>query len=96
MKSHDFSRFMRSIRRRMPCSSASVLYFLRIIIPRLPDHLKTFDVEKLFEEKFRFSLKLYTEFIFAFAVHAVDERHRRHRRQVIDAPYGFRGLSTRR
>ena len=31
--------------------------FLRIIIPRLPDHLKTFNVEKLFEEKFGFSLK---------------------------------------
>jgi len=59
--------------------------FLRVIIPRLPEKLKTFDVEKFFEDKVGFPLKLYTEFIFAFAVHAVSERHERQVGQVIDA-----------
>jgi hypothetical protein len=45
--------------------------FLRIIIPNLPQALKAFDVGALFEKQFGFSVKLYTEFIFAFAVHAV-------------------------
>jgi hypothetical protein len=59
--------------------------FLRIIIPRLPEHLKIFDVEALFEKQFGFCLKLYTEFIFAFAVHAVNERHDLPVGSVIDA-----------
>ncbi len=59
--------------------------FLRIIIPRLPAELRTFDVERLFEENVGFSLKLYTEFIFAFAVHAVAERHERKVGEWIDA-----------
>ena len=51
----------------------------------MPEHLQTFNVEQLFEEKFEFSLKLYTEFIFAFAVHAVSERHQRNVGEAIDA-----------
>jgi|SRR5271157_1925044 len=48
--------------------------FLTVIIPRMPEHLVTFDVWTLFEEVFGFPLKLYYLFLFAFAVHAQGER----------------------
>lgn len=49
--------------------------FLTIIIPQLPAHLKTFDVEALFEQQFGFPLKRYYQFIFSFIIHAMTERN---------------------
>jgi hypothetical protein len=49
--------------------------FLTVIIPRLPDNLKTFDVDAQFERCFGFPLKRYYQFIFSFILHAVIERN---------------------
>jgi hypothetical protein len=49
--------------------------FLTIIIPQLPDNLKTFEVETLFEQQFGFPLKRYYQFIFSFIIHAIIERN---------------------
>lgn len=48
--------------------------FLRVIIPRMPKHLVTFDVWALFETVFGFPLKLYYLFLYAFTIHAQTER----------------------
>ncbi len=49
--------------------------FLTIIIPKLPENLrKGFNVEELFEKEFGFPLKLYYQFVYAFTVHAMNER----------------------
>jgi hypothetical protein len=48
--------------------------FLTIIIPRLPENLRTFDVWDLFERAFGFPLKLYYLFLYAFSMHALMER----------------------
>jgi hypothetical protein len=48
--------------------------YLTIIIPRLPPHLRVFDVAAEFEKVFGFSLKLYSQFVYAFTVHAMNER----------------------
>lgn len=49
--------------------------FLTIIIPRLPENLRTFDVWDLFEKAFGFPLKLYYLFLYAFTMHALIERN---------------------
>jgi hypothetical protein len=49
--------------------------FLTIIIPRLPENLRTFDVWELFEKTFGFPLKLYYLFLYAFSMHALIERN---------------------
>lgn len=49
--------------------------FLTIIIPQLPAHLKTFEVEALFEQQFGFPLRRYYQFIFSFIIHAMTERN---------------------
>jgi hypothetical protein len=49
--------------------------YLTIIIPRMPDHLRTFDVAEEFEKVFGFSLKLYSQFVYAFTLHAMTERN---------------------
>jgi hypothetical protein len=48
--------------------------FLTVVIPKLPDNLRTFDVEALFEQQFGFPLKRYYHFIYAFIIHAMMER----------------------
>lgn len=48
--------------------------FLTIIIPRLPENLRTFDVWDLFERAFGFPLRLYYLFLYAFSMHALIER----------------------
>jgi hypothetical protein len=48
--------------------------FLKIIIPRMPKRLVTFDVWALFEKVFGFPLKLYYLFLYAFSIHAQIER----------------------
>lgn len=48
--------------------------YLTVIIPRLPTHLRTFDVTAEFENVFGFPLKLYSQFVYAFTVHAMNER----------------------
>lgn len=49
--------------------------YLNVIIPRLPAHLKTFDVWECFEKALGFPLKLYSQFLYAFSVHAFAERN---------------------
>lgn len=51
--------------------------FLTVIIPQLPDNLKTFDVGARFEKLFGFPLKRYYQFIFAFTLHAMIERNQK-------------------
>lgn len=48
--------------------------YLTVIIPRLPAHLRVFDVAAEFEKVFGFPLKLYCQFVYAFTVHAMNER----------------------
>lgn len=48
--------------------------YLKIIIPKLPPHLQKFDVNAEFEQVFGFPLKLYYQFVYAFIVHAMNER----------------------
>jgi len=48
--------------------------YLKVIIPRLPASRKKFDVEAEFEPVFGFPLKLYYQFVYAFTVHAMNER----------------------
>ena len=40
--------------------------YLTVIIPRLPAHLRVFDVAAEFEKVFGFPLKLYSQFVYAF------------------------------
>lgn len=62
------------------CITDPVLLFLRfhiyltVIIRRLPEHLRVFDVAAEFEKVFGFPLKLYSQFVYAFTVHAMNER----------------------
>jgi hypothetical protein len=49
--------------------------YLKIIIPRLPEHLRIFDVAQEFEKVFGFPLKLYSQFVYAFTLHAMTERN---------------------
>jgi hypothetical protein len=49
--------------------------FLTIIIPQLPENLKTFDVDARFEKRFGFPLKRYYQFIYSFILHAMIERN---------------------
>jgi len=49
--------------------------FLTIIIPRLPENLRTFDVWDLFQKASGFPLKLYYLFLYAFSMHALIERN---------------------
>jgi hypothetical protein len=49
--------------------------FLTVIIPQLPDNLRTFDVEARFAKHFGFPLKRYYQFIFSFILHAMLERN---------------------
>ena len=51
--------------------------FLTVIIPQLPDDLRTFDVVAQFEQCFGFPLKRYYQFIFSFIMHAMIERNER-------------------
>jgi hypothetical protein len=51
--------------------------FLTVIIPQLPDGLRTFDVDAQFEQCFGFPLKRYYQFIFSFIMHAMIERNER-------------------
>jgi hypothetical protein len=48
--------------------------YLTIIIPRLPLHLRVFDVAAEFEKVFGFTLKLYCQFVYAFTAYAMNER----------------------
>ncbi len=48
--------------------------YLTVIIPRLPRHLKTFDVWKEFEDVFGFPLQRYYLFINAIVMHALMDR----------------------
>jgi len=48
--------------------------YLTVIIPRLPAHMRTFDVAEEFEKVFGFPLKLYSQFVYAFTLHAMTER----------------------
>lgn len=48
--------------------------YLTIIIPMLPANLQTFDIPKLFEEQYKFSLTEYSEFIFMFFMQAMMAR----------------------
>lgn len=48
--------------------------YLTVIIPRMRKELVTFDVWGLFEKVFGFPLKLYYLFLYAFSVHAINER----------------------
>lgn len=48
--------------------------YLNVIIPRLPEHLRVFDVEAEFEKVFGFPLRLYSQFVYAFTLHAMTER----------------------
>jgi hypothetical protein len=49
--------------------------FLTVIIPRLPDDLRTFEVNALFEQSFGFPLKRYCQFIYSFILHATIGRN---------------------
>jgi hypothetical protein len=51
--------------------------FLTIDIPRLPEELKTFDIEAEFEKHSGLPLKAYCEFIFFFAMHAMIVRSKK-------------------
>jgi hypothetical protein len=48
--------------------------YLTIIIPRLPASKRVFDVPLEFEKVFGFPLDLYTKFVNAFTIHAMNER----------------------
>jgi hypothetical protein len=48
--------------------------YLKVIIPRLPANHRKFDVEAEFQRAFGFPLKLYYQFVYAFTVHAMNER----------------------
>ena len=48
--------------------------YLTVMIPRLSPHLRTFDVAEEFEKVFGFPLKLYSQFVYAFTLHAMTER----------------------
>lgn len=48
--------------------------FLTICIPRLPDHLRTFDPYREFEKAFQFPLKRYYLLVFAFMMHGMMQR----------------------
>jgi hypothetical protein len=49
--------------------------YLTVIIPSLPANLQTFDIRKMFQEQFGFSLTEYCEFIFMFFMHAMTVRN---------------------
>lgn len=59
--------------------------FLTVNIPRLPAHLKTFDVDAVFDKQFGFSLKTYSHFIFCFAMHAMLQRGKKSIGAAIDS-----------
>lgn len=48
--------------------------YLNVIISRLPANLRVFDVAAEFEKVLGFPLKLYSQFVYAFTVHAMNER----------------------
>ena len=48
--------------------------YLTVIIPRLPVNLRVFDVAAEFEKVFGFPLRLYSQFVYAFTLHAMTER----------------------
>jgi hypothetical protein len=48
--------------------------YLTVIIPRLPANKRTFDPNVEFEKIFGFPLDLYIEFLYAFTIHAMNER----------------------
>ncbi len=58
--------------------------FLTVIIPQLPDDLRTFDVDAQFGRCFGFPLKRYYLFIFSFILHAMNERNERPAGAAID------------
>lgn len=58
--------------------------FLTVIIPRLPQHLRTFDVPMEFEAVFGFPLRLYCLFVFSCLIHARIDRNEK----PVDAPLG--------
>jgi hypothetical protein len=51
--------------------------FLTVIIPQLPDNLRTFDVSVQFERCFGFPLKRYYQFVFCFILHSMMERNQK-------------------
>jgi Family of unknown function (DUF5677) len=51
--------------------------YLTVIIPMLPPNLRTFDIPKLFEAKYNFSLTEYCEFIFLLFMHAMTVRQKK-------------------
>jgi hypothetical protein len=63
---------------------------LEVIVPRLADHLKLYDVPKLFEEQFRFPLKEYCEFIFCFFMHATTQRDQKTLEAAVDSAVGIK------
>ena len=75
--------------------NAPTMQFLRfytllsVIIPRLPEHLRLYDVAALFEEQFGFPLKEYCEFIFCFFMHATTQRDKKSLEAAVDSAIGI-------
>lgn len=59
--------------------------WLTKIIPRIPTNLLKFSLEAEFQKVFRFPITTYAEFIAAFAIHALQERHTQTYDKPIDA-----------
>ncbi len=59
--------------------------WLTKIIPRIPTNLLKFDLEVEFQKVFQFPIITYAEFIAAFALHALQERHTQTYDKPIDA-----------
>lgn len=57
---------------------------LTVSIPRMPEHLRTFDVHVLFEKAMGFPLQTYCEFLVTFAMHALQERSKDQANQIAD------------
>jgi hypothetical protein len=57
---------------------------LTVSIPRMPEHLRTFDVHVLFEKAMGFPLQTYCEFLVTFAMHALQERSKDQTNQIAD------------
>jgi hypothetical protein len=59
--------------------------WLTKIIPRVPKHILTFDLEAEFQNLFPFSIITYAEFVATFAMHAITERQNQTYDKPIDA-----------
>lgn len=69
----------------------AVVQFLRfylmltVSIPRMPEHLRLFDVPALFQKVMGFPLQTYCEFLVTFLIHALEERNKEVGNVIMDS-----------